>query len=737
MIPNRPYDVVNGCPMSRWDTVAGSKVYLVHTENEFRSFFELLMSKKRVFCDTETEGLYAFGDQRIIGSSFGWGSTHFYVPCRHRESVLNGPQVSQLSMDYLRPFYQDFFSQENIETVWHNLKFDAKFYLLDDVHINTIKHDTRILWHLFNENAPGALKVISTGWRNELGQWVKGLIGPDASLNEKEISTWRTEESRARKKAFSARVMNMADELQCEPRFQGVKRNDLKKIIKSDYLSDHIYAKSSKDDIHYGYVPIEIMTPYAGVDTFLTSVLFDHVMENMAWNDKNRALYQNEMALSDVIMGAEVAGVKMDRAYLQKMSIDYAEKSAKLGKQIQAELVPRKEGESDEEWEARNINLSAPVQLAEALVAYGVPLTARSEKTKKLSLDKKILIRAAKEYPIVNNILELRKIDKVKSTYFDSILSKLSDDDILHANFNQNVSTGRMSSNDPNLQNQPRGNVVRNAFIALNEDYIYLLADYSQIEVRLTAHFSEDPILLDAYRNNQDVHCRTGGQMFGASYAEMLEAKESKDKENKRYNTLREYRNIGKTLNFALIYGVTAMGLSEQIPRPGYTVDWSDQRWINQCEDFMRTYFRTHIGVKRFINKYSRLVQEQGYIENPFGRVRHLPHVNAVKLTGDRSLGWLEQKAKRQGVNALVQGTAGDLFKIAVVRVAKILEGTKSYIISFVHDEIQMYLHKEDIHLINDIKRAMEGFNFKVPIEVEFEYSLTSWGNKKPIARRV
>lgn len=1115
MLANHPYDVVNKVPMSKWDTVNGSTVYLVHTKHEFLAFFELLMSKKRVFFDTETTGFNMFSGDRIVGSSFGWGSTHFYIPCRHVDSVTGGRQPDQLEMDWLRPYYQEFFAQEDVEIVGYNTKFDEKFYYVDDIIIKCKRHDGRILWHLYDENAPGALKVVASGWKDDLGRWNPGIVDSSANLNEKEISAWRTDESKARKKELSKAVMAAATEMKCEPRFQGWKRNDIKKYLKEEYFKDHIYAKSSKEDIHYGYIPIQLLAPYAGVDTYLTECVFDYVMENMEWNDKLRALYENEMELSAVIMGAEIAGVRMDREYLAKMSLDYGVKIAKLHEIIQETLVPKRvisdpdgtlREETAEEHKARWINLGSTDQLAKALVDHGVDLTLRSKKTDKLLLDKKILVKAGRKHDIVASILELRKIDKIKSTYFDSILAKLREDNILHASFNQNVSTGRMSSQDPNLQNIVRGEAVRNAFIALNEDYIYVLADYSQVEVRLTAHFSGDPILVDAYRNKQDVHCRTSGQMFGVPYEEMIAAKESKDKSNPRIIELNDYRNIGKcvspktiiwmpngrpitleslglaktkdtfldiegvevstglgtftdvnatynngpgkrvivvtyggvliasenhqfamqdgrliraadltegdllqevdvpkikynydfidvhpvivektklplmsmktnmelaylagvfigdgsasessvtitagsrnrnqefcdwrdsliqsveaagftatdtqsgnngiylgsravyrtfealdlvipldeistnntrkihhipiwvlaageyailtfigglidsdgavgtngsidittkypelasqlasvcaglgiqvtvepsynkpydryyyrlfiakksnerllpfikhpkkrqrlldspcvnatyrrknafqvrkilieesgdladlnvscddhmyltgnfrthnTLNFALIYGVSPQGLSEQIPRPAMYKHLSDDQWVYKCEDFMKSYFRTHLGVKRFINKYSRLVADQGYIENYFGRIRHLPHAKATEITGDNSLFWLEQKAKRQGVNFLVQGTAGDVFKIAVVRVANILKGSKSFIISFVHDEIQMYIHKQDIHLLNPIKKAMEDFNFRVPLTVEMDYSLTSWGAKKAI----
>lgn len=1091
MLPNHPYEVFNHVPMTVWKELGQVKIYLVHTEAEFAAFFTALMRQKIVFCDTETSGFHYFKEDRIVGSSFGWGDTHFYIPCRHVDSWTGGEQPTQLTMDFLRPYYQEFFAQKDISTVWHNCmhkdsevlladgtymkidkmvkekhpgpvmtvneetgqleakpilnwlkgdlrdnsewvqirstgkghinctndhevitargrveaqdvvpgdkvyttlnefsedhkqfllgtllgdasitklgaspsisvahaneefslwkadlfgtevkevsnqrgfsshkedavlyrtrmpndvrlqevyelvtvddkkqlneewisqlklpaiaawycddgwleqgkypkivlsldkaleaylldqlsslgfspsiwwrnetvanitlqasdlsllapyvpscmwyklphkyraqfvqwavesstpfmttvesvsplfkkdgrrgltprgnrtreyciavegnrnffvgreggmsvsncKFDIHFYRADDIKVHTWVHDTRILWQLFNENAPGALKVIASGWRDIFGRKVDGILDNNANVHEKEISRWRTEEARQRRKELTKLVKATAEEYKTKPKYQDWKKNDLKKWLKEEFFKDHDLQKNGKEDVHYGYVPIPTMTKYAGMDTFITQKLFYYILERMPLEGKIAKLYNNEMALCDVIMRCEEHGICVDRPYLEKMALDYESEIATLAAEIDEELkefrpevpLPKRDGGGTKKVP---VNINSPAQLGTALVGYGVPLRKKKPDSPNWVTDKKALTKHSKRFPVCSKILDYRRKTKLKGTYFDAILQKLIPGDILHANFNQNVSTGRMSSNDPNLQNQPRGNAVRNAFI-VPKNYVYLFADYSQIEVRLTAHYSQDPILLDSYRRKQDVHCRTAGTMFGVSYDEMVAAKHAnKETATQREKLLQGYRNIGKTLNFGLIYGVSAIGLSEQIPRPEQYSGLSDEAWVMECERFIKTYFRAHMGVKRFINKYSRLVKKDCQLENGFGRIRHLPHAQACKVMNDHELEWLERRAQRQGVNFLIQGEAGDLFKTAVVRVDKVLQGTRSNIVNFVHDEIQMYLHMEELHLVNQIRREMENFQYSVPIVADFEYSMKSWGQKEEL----
>jgi DNA polymerase-1 len=699
--------------------------------NEWRAFFELLMKQDLVACDTETSGFDYFKDDRICGLSFGWGKDNFYIPLRHLDSITDGPQPAQLDFDDIREDLSTFFAQEDVFTIWHNWKFDSHFYRADGIEIQTPYHDTRILWHFFDENAPGALKVISSGWTDMLGRKQKGLVHPDAGAFEKKIDKWRGDESRARRKEFSRLVMEKADELQTQPQYQSYIRRDLKKSICVPLLKDHEYYDSHKEDVHYGYIPIDMMVQYAGLDTFFTWTIYSHVMENMNFSKKLQNLYVNEIKLSRVIMEAEETGVLIDRDYL-----------VNLGEMYDKTLLQM---EKDLKFQLGDINFDSNIQLAHALLKSGVPLVTKTDSARTCvdcfqgscidhyKVDATVLQKFEHDYEIVQQVLGYRGIKKLRGTYVTGILDKLTEDDILHCSFNQNVKTGRMSSRDPNLQNIPgRDSSIRKSFVRPDGEWVYVFFDYSQVEVRLTAHYSQDPLLLDAYAKGQDVHTRTACEMFGYDYDEAIEI--LGDPEHPLYKEYKEFRNISKRINFGIIYGVGAPGLSTQIPRPKQYENLDHKGWVKVCQRYIDQYLDKYLGVKRFVNQGKRTVKRYGQVENSFGRIRHLPHAKACRILGDRSKYWLEGRAGRQGVNFLIQGDAADLFKTAAVRVHDLLDGKKSHIVNFVHDEIQLYMHKSELHLLADIKSQMEDFKqFSVPILVDVEYSSTNWAAKEGI----
>ena len=725
MIPGTLTNVVNGVSMSYWPGVGGSKLHLVHTMDEWKAFYELLMQQQLVACDTETTGFYWYRGHRICGMSFGWKDMHFYVPVRHKPSLLGGLPPPQINVDDIRADLNRFFSDPNRTTIWHNAKFDMHFYARDHIHINTKIHDTRILWHFYDENAPGALKTIASGWKDELGKWHKGLVDDTANAKEDELDQWRTRESKARREAYRKLVMSAADQLSKSIEHQNKNRIQLKKwIAECSELKDHEYAKNGKDEIDYSYIPVGLMTEYAALDTFLTYKVYEHTVKNITWTNALTALYRNEMALLRVLFDAEEHGVRIDRSLLMKAGKEFAEQMEALKLSITQKIG--------------DINLQSTKQLAEKLIASGVKLTkttdASTETEPKFALDKKVLDKLKNKHEIIKDILKLRELSKLQGTYVEGILDKITDDDILHCSFNQNVKTGRMSSQDPNLQNIPgskTGLIIREAFLSLNDEYIYVLADYSQIEVRLTAHYSQDPLLLDAYAKNQDIHTRTFCEMFGLNVDEVTRILDDKTHPlNMEYSQL---RTVAKRINFGIIYGVGAPGLSEQVERPAQYKHLTDDEWVDQCQKFIDQYLSKYVGVKRFVNQGKRLVSKNCELENYFGRVRHLPNANAVKILGDRKLFWMEARAQRQGVNFLIQGTAADLFKIAVVRTARILKGKKSKVVNLVHDEIQMYIHKSELDLLPQIQHAMEDWHFTVPILAEFTQADPSWGKKKKL----
>lgn len=714
-----PYDVINHVPMTRFAGVKESKLYLVHTMHEWRAFFELLMQQKLVACDTETSGFYWFKGQRIVGMSFGWKDTHFYVPVRHEDSCLGGLQPPQLNMNDIRDDLKKFFAQKDVFTIWHNWKFDAHMYRADGIEILTPFHDTRILWQLYDENAPGALKTIASGWKDQvMGVAHEGLVGPEANEQEAELSKWRGKEATARRMMYRKLVTEQAAKLAKAIEHQDKSKTELKKWVVENELKNHPYKEASKDDVHYGFVPISLMTKYAATDTVLTYVVYEYVMQNLQFNEKLRKLYTNELKLSRALMEAEQIGVKVDRPYLKQLHKDLDKEIFDMEQKLLEELGP--------------INLNSPGQLGTSLVNAGAKITKRTEGGNYCT-DAATLKKLEHATPVIKDVLSLRKLKKLRDTYVLGILEKLTDDDILHCSFNQNVSTGRMSSSDPNLQNIPGGDDrIRRAFISIGPEYLYVFADYSQVEVRLTAHYSSDPVLLDAYKKKQDIHTRTLCEMFDMSYD--VAVKILKDEQHLDHKRVKLLRTISKRINFGIIYGVGAPGLSEQIPRPDQYKHLDEKAWIKVCQDYIDNYLRRYLGVKRFINATNREIKRNSVVYNWFGRPRRLPHAKADKIFGKDKF-WMVGRAERQGTNFMIQGTAADLFKIAVVRVFELFaqEAKLSKIVNFVHDEIQTYIHRDELHLLNKMRDLMEDFDFIVPITVDFSWSKTNWADKKEL----
>jgi DNA polymerase I-like protein with 3'-5' exonuclease and polymerase domains len=643
MLENHPYNVLGQTPFTCFNGVAGSRLHLVHTPHEWKTFYELLMEQKLVACDTETSGFRYYAGDRIVGMSFGWQDDHFYIPVRHLDSVHGGVQPAQLNMDDLREDLKRFFAQQDIYTLFHNCKFDTHFYRADNINIAAPFHDTSILWHLYDENAPGALKKIASGWVDLMKKKHAGLVGPSANEKEKEVSDWRSKEAAARRALFRQLVLDAADKAKTEIQHQDKNRKELKQWLIDNELKDHKYKHASKDDVHYGYIPIPLMTEYAATDTFLTYKLYEYLGRNLSLDAKLKDLYVNEIKLSKALTDIEEAGLKVDKNYLGHLGIQMDQDSLPLEDKIKAVLG--------------DVNIQSPSQLLGGLLAHGVPLTRKTKSKKKIAVDEKALSKFKNKYEVISDILNLRKINKIKNTYVTGILDKLvGEDNMLRCSFNQNVSTGRLSSLEPNFTNFPsRDTRIRRAFLNPSNDYVYVFADYSQVELRMTAHYSQDPLLLDSYARGQDVHTRTTCEMFGFKYDIVQPIIETEDKNNPDFVMYKEHREIGKRLNFAIIYGVGAEGLSDQLKRPSMYKDLSDEDWVEVCDSYIESYMNRYVGVKQFINKSGREIKRNGMVTNPFGRVRHLPHVRAVEELGKEYF-WMVAKAQRQGTNFIIQG---------------------------------------------------------------------------------
>ncbi|HSR68972.1 MAG TPA: DNA polymerase I [Acidobacteriota bacterium] len=407
----------------------------------------------------------------------------------------------------------------------------------------------------------------------------------------------------------------------------------------------------------------------------------------------SRLLEEIETPLVRVLAEMEVLGVKIDCRRLQSMSQEQGAEIEQLSGRIQ-ELA----GES--------FNINSPRQLGEVLFdKMGLPQPKKTRKARQYSTSVEVLEKLAEEHEIAGLVLEFREASKLKSTYLDALPSLVNPrTGRLHTSYNQMVAaTGRLSSSNPNLQNIPikseQGRRVRRAFVA-EEGYQILAADYSQIELRVMAHLSQDPVLLEAFQKGEDIHERTAREVFGM-HAVM---------------DPQRFRRHAKVINFGIMYGLSAFGLAQSLK--------IDRK---EAQKFIDDYFARYSGVKEWIDQTLRQVRQHGYVTTMFGRIRQIPEI--------RSRNWnLRHFGERTAINAPIQGTAADLIKKAMVDIADELaeRKMKSRMIMQVHDELVFEAAEDELEEINElVPRLMGGVaQLDVPLQVD-QAAGTTWYDAK------
>jgi DNA polymerase-1 len=394
-------------------------------------------------------------------------------------------------------------------------------------------------------------------------------------------------------------------------------------------------------------------------------------------------LYRNiELPLAGVLARMERTGIRIDSTELKRLSGLMETEIARLTTSIHA-------------LANHVFNISSPQQLAEVLFdELKLAAPVRYGKGKQRSTAAEILEELAADHEIVRMVLEYRQLSKLKGTYVDA-LPMLIDARTgrLHTSFNQaGAATGRLSSSNPNLQNIPirtaLGREIRAAFVP-REGWKLLVADYSQIELRLLAHMSDDPLLVEAFRNGEDIHTRTASEVLGVP--PMLVTPDA--------------RRDAKAVNFGIVYGISAFGLAAQLGIGR-----------GEAEKYIKNYFARYAGVRRFIDETIAEVRRTGVARTLFGRERPIPDINA---RNPNARGF----AERVAVNSPLQGTAADLIKLAMVRIARALEvaGRQSAMLLQVHDELVFECPPEEVEAVSELARwEMEGAcELKVPMVVD------------------
>ena len=449
---------------------------------------------------------------------------------------------------------------------------------------------------------------------------------------------------------------------------------------------ESLIGKKGKNQISMRDVSIDKITDYASEDADITLQLKSIFDKEIEVNNLGKIFYDIEIPMINVLSEMETEGIKIDTSYLEKLDKEFEEDLEKLKKEIF-----KKSGEE--------FNLNSPKQLGEILFDK-LKLVSKPKKTKtgQYSTSEEVLSSLANDHKIIEDILEWRSLDKLQNTYVKSLPNEVSSlTNRIHSSFNQTVTTtGRLSSNNPNLQNIPirtaNGQKIRRAFIPRGSDYILMAADYSQIELRVIASMSNEKNMIDAFVNNQDIHTMTASKIYNV------------DPEN----VTREQRGNAKTVNFGIIYGVSAFGLSQQTD-------------LNRSESkvMIDNYFINYPGLKKYMSDQIDFARNNGYVETIMGRRRYLQNINSQN-------NMLRSSSERNAINAPIQGSAADIIKIAMININSELkkQSLKSKMLLQVHDELVFDVHKSEKDQIKDIvKTTMESaVKLKVPLKIDLEF---------------
>ncbi len=446
-----------------------------------------------------------------------------------------------------------------------------------------------------------------------------------------------------------------------------------------------LIGKKGKSQGNMGDLAPEEIVDYACEDADITLQL-KHIFEPEIQKEHLKKLfYEVEMPLMVVLKDIEREGIAIDAVALNKYSLELEEHLAELEKGIEADA-------------GMKFNIDSPKQLGDILFEI-LKLDPKAKKTKtgQYATSEDILVKLKHTHSIIPKILDYRQLRKLKNTYVDP-LPTLKDpiDGRIHTNFMQTVTaTGRLSSNNPNLQNIPikteKGREIRKAFIAKDAQHVIMAADYSQIELRIIAALSQDTHMLEAFKNHHDIHTATAARIFNVPMDEVT----------------REQRGAAKAVNFGILYGQSAFGLAQSL---------SITR--TEAKGIIDSYYAQFSGLRGYMDKLVRDAREMGFVETVMKRRRYLPDINSANAV-------VRGYAERNAVNAPIQGSAADIIKMAMIRIHDEIEKQKleSRMILQVHDELVFDVPMQEIDAMGDlVKSCMESaIEIDVPLEVQVE----------------
>ena len=460
-------------------------------------------------------------------------------------------------------------------------------------------------------------------------------------------------------------------------------------VLANNYLNyapqsiTELIGKKGKNQGSMRDVPLRQQTEYAVEDADITFQLKQHFDHELAAAENGKLFREVELPLVEVLTAMEQEGINLNTAFLKTFEVELAEDILRLEKEIYSQA-------------GEEFNLASPKQLGPILFEK-LKLVDKPKKTKtgQYSTAEDVLSYLAKDHQIVADILAWRSVNKLQSTYVKALPEEINPKTgRVHTVYNQAVAaTGRLSSNQPNLQNIPirtdRGQQVRKAFIPRDDNHVLLAADYSQIELRIIAALSQDPAMVEAFKKGEDIHAATASKVFGVVIDEVT----------------REQRANAKTVNFGIVYGVSAFGLSQQTN-------------LNRSEakELIDAYYLTYPKLKAYMNEQIDFARENGFVETVLGRRRYLKDINSQNAV-------VRGAAERNAVNAPIQGSAADIIKLAMINIHHRLknESWKSKMLLQVHDELVFDVPNAEVEdLTTMVKEEMENaYSLDVPLVVD------------------
>ena len=446
-----------------------------------------------------------------------------------------------------------------------------------------------------------------------------------------------------------------------------------------------LIGKKGKNQLSMRDVPLEKQTEYAVEDADITLQLKEHFENELNEANTQKLFDEIEIPLLRVLADMELEGINLDKDFLDALSEQLNRDIVNLEKSIY-------------EAAGEEFNIASPKQLG-VILFEKMKLVDKPKKTKtgQYSTAEDVLSYLAKDHEIIRNILDFRGLSKLKSTYVDALPEQVNaQTHRVHTDYMQTVAaTGRLSSNNPNLQNIPirteRGRQVRKAFVPRSEDYILLAADYSQIELRIIAALSKEETMIEAFKNGEDIHTSTASKVFNVPLNAVT----------------REQRSNAKTVNFGIIYGVSAFGLSNQT-----------NLTRSESKELIDTYYATYPKLRDYIQDQVDFARDNGYVQTVLGRRRYLKDINSRNAV-------VRGAAERNAVNAPIQGSAADIIKIAMIGIHRKLQtgNFKSKMLLQVHDELVFDVYKPELETMKTliITEMENAYKLSVPLDVDLD----------------